>query len=137
MNIVQSKNGALNILLAALGSSPSLKVRLFSNNVVIDNDSDLSSVTECSFTGYAAAAPTWTTPALVGGIPTTTPSPAGVSFTYSGGSSTTVYGFYLTDSAGSKWYGGTTFPTPVTLSTIVTSLSVYPTYTQKSEFTTS
>lgn len=137
MNIVATNQGALNAMLAALTSSPTLKVRLFQNNVTVGASTVLSDLTECTFTGYAAAAPTWTTPALSGGVPTTTPSPAGVGFTYSGGSTTVVYGMYLTDSAGTKLYGATTFSSPVTLSTIVTSLTVYPTYQFPGQFTSS
>ena len=134
MNIVATDAGALAILLAALGSSPSMKVRLFSNNHAMDHATVLGDLTECAFTGYSAAAPTWTTPAISGGVPQTLPSPAGVPFTYSGASTTVVYGFYLTDSGGTVLYGGSTFPAPVTLSTIVTTLTVYPVYTTKEEF---
>lgn len=137
MNIVQTNAGALQILLDALGSSPTMMVRLFSNNHTFGAATVLGDLTECTFTGYAAAAPTWTTPALSGSTAQTLPSPAGVPFTYSGGSTTTVYGFYLTDSGGTVLYGGTTFSSPVTLSTIITSLTVYPTYTQKAEFSAS
>jgi len=136
MNIVATDAGALEILLDALSASPSLKVRLFSNNHAFDHATVLGDLTECAFTGYSAAAPTWTTPALVGVVPTTIPSPTGVTFTYAGGSTTTVYGFYLTDSGGTKLYGGSTFPAPVTLTTVVTSLTVYPVYTTKEEFST-
>lgn len=137
MNIVQTDAGALAILLSALGSSPAMRVRLFSNSLTVARTNVLSDFTECAFSGYAAGAPTWTTPALVGGVAQTLPSPAGVSFTFSGAGTTTVYGFYLTDSTNTILYGATTFSSPVTLSNIVTGLTVYPTYTQTTQYTSS
>jgi len=137
MNLVQTEAGALQILLDALGASPDLACRLYSNNYAVIGTTDRADVTEATFTGYVAATPTWSTPALVAGVPTTVPSPTNVDFTYTGGSTATVYGAFLTNSADTKWYGATTFTAPWVFTTTITTLSLYPTYTQKGEFTTS
>jgi len=137
MNIVATDQGALNILTDALGLSPSMAIRLFDNNATVDHNAVLGDFNEASFSGYFALTPTWTTPTLVGGVPQTTISPSPQAFTYTGVSTTTVYGVYLTDSAGTKLYGATKFASPITLSTIVTQLNVAPIYTAKEEFSTS
>ena len=131
MDVIQTDAGALQILEDALSSTPTLKVHLFDNNLAAFNDATvLGDLNEASFSGYAAVTPTWSAPAIVG-VPTTSGSSA--SFVYSGGSSTTVYGFYLTDSSGAKFYGGNKFPSPVVLDTVNTTVSVQIDYTQKSE----
>jgi len=137
MNIVQTAAGALAVLLTALGSTPSLVCRLFSNNISVGLATTLGGLTQASFTGYAAVSPTWTTPTLSGTTALTAPTPTNVDFTYSGASTTTVYGFYLTDAGNTALFGATTFAAPFVFSTIVTVLSVFPVYTQKSEFSTS
>jgi len=115
-----------------------MKVRLFDNNYTVVPATTLADLNEATaMTGYVAAAPTWSTPAVVSGVPTTTPVPSGVVFTYSGVSTYTVYGAYLTDSANTKLWGASNFAAPFVFSVTVLTLSIYPTYTQKAEFTTS
>lgn len=137
MNIVQTAEGAYAMMLLALGASPSLKLRLFSNNVVVGPTTVLSDLTQASFAGYSAASPAWGAPALVGTTAQIVPSPTNVDFSYSGGSTTTVYGAYLTDAANTALFGATTFTTPFVFSPVVPVLSLYPVYTQKTEFSAS
>lgn len=133
MNIIQTSAGALQVLGDALSSSPSLMIRLFDNNLAAFTDATvLTDLNEASFSGYAAVNPGWSTPALSSGIAQTVSGTA--AFTYSGGSSTTVYGFYLTDSSGTKFYGGNKFSSPVTLDTLTTTLNFQATYQQTSQY---
>jgi hypothetical protein len=130
---ILTSDGALEILQNGIGASPSMKVRLFSNNLTAFTKATvLGDLTEASFTGYAAASPTWSAPALSSGVAQTLGGTA--PFTYTGVSSTVVYGYYLTDSAGTKFYGGNLFPAPQTLDTVTTTLSMQVTLNEKSEF---
>lgn len=124
-------------MLLALTATPTLKLRLFSNNVSVGATTVLSDLTEASFAGYAPASPAWGAPGLSGTTAQIIPSPTNVDFSYSGGSTATVYGAYLTDAAGTALFGATTFATPFVFSTVVPVLKIYPVYTQKTEFTVS
>lgn len=133
MSLKQTYAGQLAVLNLAYGAGlSSMKLRLFSNNHTVTDATILSDLTECSFTGYAAQSPSWTTPANVANVAQTQSGTR--TFTYSGGSTTTVYGYYLTDSGGTVLLGAETFTSPVTLSTIIPSLLLAITYTQKTEF---
>jgi len=132
-NVIQTNQGATQILLDALGVTPSLILRLFDNSLASFTDStQLSDLTECTFTGYTPATPSWTTPTEVGGVAYTDGST--VTFTYTGGSSTIIYGFYLTDTTGVYFYGGNLFASPITLDTFTTSLQMTVRYTQESKY---
>lgn len=137
MNLVQTNAGALKVIQLALGTTPSIRCHLFDNNYSVVLATVLGDLTEASFTGYASVLPTWTAFAMVGAYATSTPTPTNVDFVYSGGSTVTVYGTFFTDSASAYLLGASTFAAPFVFSTVITTLSIYPTYTQKSEFTTS
>ena len=112
MNIVQTNQGAVDILTDALGGSPDLVVRLFDNAATVNANTVLVDLVEASFAGYAPVSPTWSAPAIVAGVPTTVPSPTHADFNYSGGGTATVYGMYLTDSGNTKLRGVTLFASP-------------------------
>lgn len=133
MSLKQTYSGQLNVLnLAYSGGLNAMRLRLFSNNITVADTTVIGDFTECTFTGYAAQAPAWSTPANVANVAQTLSGTR--TFTYSGVATTTVYGYYLTDAAGTTLYGGETFSSPVTLSTLIPSLLLAITYTQKTEF---
>lgn len=132
MNLIQTSEGALNVLTAALGSSPTLVLRLFSNNVTISDSTVFSDLTECSFAGYAAVSPAWPAPSLTAGVAGTL-SPS-ATFTYSGGTSTTIYGAYITDSGNTKLYGACNFSPAVVLTPSQPSYVFQANYTQTSQY---
>lgn len=133
MDHILTSAGALEILQNGVGSAPSMLVRLFSNNLTAFTKATvLSDLTQASFDGYISASPTWTAPALSSGVAQTVSGTAG--FTYTGVSSTVVYGYYLTDSTGTKFYGGNKFAAAQTLDTVTTMLNMQVTLTEKSEF---
>lgn len=92
----------------SLGPLVNLYCRLFATNVTINSSTTLASLlaAEASFAGYAKVAlTTWSTPSIDGsGAAATTCTQAQFIPTGSAGSGS-IYGYFLTDSAGSKFYG--------------------------------
>jgi hypothetical protein len=95
--------GEAKMLEIILGLTPpqNLVLHLFKNNITPASTMVLSDYTEATFTGYAAvtlSSANWT---VTAGGPTTVEYTSGVSFTCSGTTSESVYGFYLTDALSS------------------------------------
>lgn len=89
---------------------------------------DVSQVEESAFPGYAPlAAPAWSLPSTSpGGIPVITHPP--LTWTASGSSSESVYGYYVTGPDGELlWLEPTSFPVP--MGTAGFTHIVYPQYT--------
>jgi hypothetical protein len=102
--------------LIAGGNFSAMKCRLYSNNNVPDNADVLGDYTESAFTGYAAVALSgWSASAVAAHVASTTAAVA--TFTLSSGTGT-VYGAYLTNSAGTRLYAAAEDPNaPLTLNT--------------------
>lgn len=87
-------------------------MRLLSSNVTINASTTLSSLLagEASFTGYTKAAlTTWSAPAIDGsGAAASTCTQGQFTPTGSGGSGN-LYGYFITDSAGTHFFGAETF----------------------------
>jgi hypothetical protein len=133
INIIQTADGALNLMINGLGNTPTLQIHLFDNALAAFNDfTVMSDVSECTFTGYAPVTPTWSPCGLSGTVASSTAGTA--NFTYGGASTTVVYGFFITDAGGTVWYGGNLFPGPVTLDPVTTTLQVQAVYTQESKY---
>lgn len=136
INIINTIAGALGLLQdavdwqAALGGDWTL--RLFANNVTISDTTTIGSVTEASFAGYSAIVPTWSSPTLVGAVPTRVAST--VTWTYSGGSTTTVYGLFMTDAANTVLLGAANFTAPVVLTVAQPSYSAQLNFTSQSQY---
>jgi hypothetical protein len=117
INFINTTAGALALLEDAVDWQASLggdwTLHLFSNNYTIVDGTVLGDVVEAAFSGYSAITPTWAAPALVSGVPTRIAS--SVTWTYTGGSTYTVYGMYMTDAANTVLLGGFNFPAPVVL----------------------
>jgi len=136
INFINTTAGALALLNDAVNWQASLggdwTLRLFSNNVTINDASTIGSVVEAVFTGYSPIVPSWATPTLVGGVPTRVGST--VTWTYSGGSTYTVYGIFMTDAANTVMLGAANFPAPVVLSVAQPSYSAQVNFTSISQY---
>ena len=131
-----AKVDTLNALINATGLTTA-KARLLASNITIGASTTLSALLagEASFTGYSAATTSsWSSPALDG-------SNRGSSLTTNpqytptaGGGSGNIYGWFLTDSGGTKLYGGENFSgAPITVAQSVT-LEIDFTYLMDSLF---
>lgn len=76
------------------------KLRLFSNNVTPTTSDTPSTYTESSFSGYSAVTLSgWSAASVSAHVATSTATP--ITFTITSGSAT-VYGWYITNSAGTR-----------------------------------
>lgn len=123
----------LNALVAATAPWNGGKIHLFKNNFTPSPTMAIGDLTEADFTGYAASsAVTWAAAAY---LPDGTAVVVGDSKTFQVGATptilNTVYGWYLTDAAGTTLIFARRFDTPVVLSAahqILTILPAYPAY---------
>lgn len=99
---VFSDEGAADALNAVV-TAPSMnasKLRLFKNNLVPDNTKVLADFTEADFAGYAPISLSgFSVPSVAAHVASSSPAPA--TFTITAGSQN-VYGWYVTNSAGTK-----------------------------------
>lgn len=122
----------LTLLIAGIAGAGA-KVKLFSNNFTVIDATVLGDFTEATYTGYAAQT-------LAGGAVAgsntagrATASWTQQSYTCTGGSSQTIYGYYIVDSTGAILYFAENFATPVVLSNGGAPLLLTPRLTNKSE----
>lgn len=121
-----------NMVTNLLGAS---YMGLISTYFAVDSDTALSDCTtnEASFTGYSRAAMTgWTTPTIDGDDAAATTATGSFTPTAGGGSGN-IYGYFLTNSGGTKFYGAETFSTPISAPMSVT-LAMELTYTVLSRY---
>lgn len=109
------------------------KVRLFSNNFTVADATVIGDFTQATFTGYAAQALGSGTVAGSNTSGRATASWPQQTYTCTGGSSQIIYGYYVTDTAGTTLYFGENFATPVTLSNGGAPLLLTPRLTLRSE----
>lgn len=92
-----------------------LVCRLYQNNVTPVETNSILDFTECDFAGYEQRPLTsWNRPVLAGdnaGLA----SHATLKWTYTGGASQPVYGYYVTDSEGSYCFWAEKRPAPLVL----------------------
>jgi hypothetical protein len=99
-----------NDLISAYLSSSFM--RLFASNIVIGPSTTLATLlaAEATFAGYAKVAlTTWSTPVIITGGAAQTECTQGTFTGTAGGGTGNVYGYFLTNSAGTLWYGGENF----------------------------
>ena len=121
-----------NLITNLLGAS---YMGLISTYFAVDADTVLTDCTgnEASFTGYSRSAMTsWSTPAIDGDSAAATTSTGTFTPTAAGGTGN-IYGYFLTNSAGTKFYGAETFSTPISAPQAVT-LAMELTYTVLSRY---
>jgi hypothetical protein len=105
-------------------------VHLYKSPVVLSETTELADFVEADFTGYApSTAITWQAPAyapdgrptLVGGMKT---FDAAAPFTIAN----TIYGYYITNGAGTVYLWAREFDTPIGISGALQSIDVVPSY---------
>jgi hypothetical protein len=109
--------------------SSNLHLHLFSNNVSPGDSTTLAALTECAFTGYAKqtlTAASWVSLGVsshIGALAYPT-----VTFSNTGGGSTVVYGWYITDVADAILVSvGLLDGSPVTIPATIGTVSFIPT----------
>lgn len=112
-------------------------MRLFASSVTINSATTLAALlaAEATFTGYVKAAlSTWAAASLDGSNAAASLNTQGQFTPTSGGGSGNLYGYFLTDSGGTKLYGAETFSgAPITVAQSVV-LEVDLTYTLLSRY---
>lgn len=103
MNMVVPNEGKLDwteIIISALATDdPTLRVRLYTVDITLDDATVLADFTEATFTGYSEYPidnSLWTNSTLISNVAYLEYTPAPV-FTCTGGAAQTVYGWYLVD----------------------------------------
>jgi len=136
LNLIATTAGALAFLQNAVSWQASLggdwTCLLFSNNYTVVDATVLSNLTEAAFSGYSRIVPSWSAPAIVGGVPTRVGST--ITWNYTGVSTYTVYGMYITDAAVTQLLGAVNFPAPVVLTVAQPSYSAQPNVTMISQY---
>lgn len=120
MNMVEPNEGkqvTLDELFRLTSTRPTWTLKLFSSNTTVGDASTGADFTIATFTGYSnvsIARADWGAATVVSNVGQITKSSA-PSFTCTGGSSQTVYGWILVDaSSGTIWFGQN-FDTPITM----------------------
>lgn len=115
--------GSLAVAGAVKTAAAAYKIKLFKNNVTFSNSTQLADLTEADFTGYAPITASWGAvfldPSLAGAsFQTNVQFDAASPFTVGN----TVYGFYITDTAGTLLVAGNNFPAGVSMAALGDSL---------------
>jgi len=119
----------------ALFAAGPYKMGLYQNNWTPADTDTISAVTAATFSGYAGlqnltswSAATWSSPRAVA-------AHANVVWTHNGGgTSNSIYGYYVVDSAGNLAFAERNAVAPVTISVAGQTYTVTPQYTRRSEF---
>jgi hypothetical protein len=125
----------LTTLTATGGDLNGAKVHLYANPLVPTPTTDLADFTTATFTGYATSgAIVWGTPFVNGdGLPTV----AGGLVTFASTSpftvGNTIYGYYVTNGAGSVLLFSEQFDTPIVISAALQAVMVLPTFSVGSQ----
>jgi hypothetical protein len=139
MSMIVPQAAELNTLTDMIADILSAEVymRLLSSNVTINSTTTLAALLagEASFTGYAKVQlTTWGSPVIDGSGAASSTCTQGQFTPTAGGGSGNLYGYFLTDSAGTKMWGVEAFSgAPITVPQSVT-LEVDLTYTVLSRY---
>lgn len=144
MAITISNEGEALLLEAMVGKTAAgnLKLKLFVNNYTPTHTDTTASFTEMSTQGYAAITLTttsWNAASAGTGSGTSTSNKASISYaqqtyTFDGtGGSTTVYGYYITDNAGTTLVGSEKFSTAKTVVNNGDAIKITPALTLSTE----
>jgi len=113
------------------------RLGLFKNNITPTSETVIGDITPCDFGGYAGlqTITDWSPGSVTYDSPRAVAEHGPITFTNDGGSTNTVYGYYVVDGAGAlAWAearagGGVTFGGDTSEEYVVT-----PVYTRRSEF---
>jgi len=106
MSLVFQDDGLIRKMgdVRAAANATKYKMHLYSNNFSPTTASVLANFTECTFAGYAAAdCSNWTAPTVTSHV-ATIQADANTFTRSTTGSSQNVYGYYITDQAGTTLY---------------------------------
>lgn len=124
---VAAKKAVMNRAVAVGGPWAALTLHLYVNNVAPNEDTVVADLTQATFAGYAAVAALAFGTCYIdadGNFKLSAPSEQ---FTATGiGVLETVYGYYLTDAAGTVLHGANLLDTPVPITQIGDGLIVQP-----------
>jgi hypothetical protein len=113
-----------------------ISVHLYVNDISPDLDTVLADLTEASFPGYAGQVGTFTTPPFTNGSnKAETDQDSSVTFTSTGSSGETAYGYYITDTLNADLYWIERFASPVPFDQAGRFVTIGPQLTLVSEFT--
>lgn len=132
MSLVQPNEGAQEALARMLNKSATgdVVLRLFKNNYTPVKGATVASFTEADFTGYAAKTLTGASWSITSANPAVA-SYAKQTFTCSGGAAQSVYGYYVTNGAGTKVLWAELFTDgPYAIDPTDHDIEVTPVYTQ-------
>lgn len=144
MAFVVSNSGEKLLLDAAVGkvAAGNMKLKLFKNDVTPSHESTPATFTEADFTGYAAITLTTTSwNAGVAGTGTGTALANKASIDYAQqtftmgvpGTTNTVYGYFITDNAGTTLYGAERFAASQSMALSGDSIKITPKFTLSTE----
>ncbi len=126
----------LALVLKPVSTSRNWELRLFANNIVIDEDTVLGDLTECAFAGYAAVplvSSTWLDPITDTGRALSKYDTAAQQWTNSDSSAAGVYGYYVVDTDSGTLLWAENFTSPISVA-VGGTLEVWPVLTGKSEY---
>jgi len=135
MGLVLALDGrkrALNTRLRNLNTNEVFRYHLYKNNYTPVDGQLIGDYTECTYTGYATqdvAAAGWGSPTDDGTCSTSVA--AAQTYTSTGGTADTAYGYYVTSTADGALLWGEKFGTPVDMSVAGRSTILVPTYQAK------
>ncbi len=137
MAFVVSNEGEKLLLEAAVGkvAAANLKLKLFKNNVTPGHESTVATFTEADFTGYAAITLTttsWNAGTAGTGTGTALANKATIDYAQQTftmgvpGTTNTVYGYFITDTAGTTLVGAERFAASQSMSLSGDSIKITP-----------
>jgi hypothetical protein len=133
MNVVITPTllAILNALTAMSAILNGAKVHLYANNAALGENTVLGDLTEATFTGYAASIALVWNPAYTQQDGTPTVDAPSVTFASTSPFTTgnTIYGFYVTNGAGSTLLYAQAFAAPQLISAAFQAVVVQPTFT--------
>lgn len=111
----------------------SVRIRLYKNNLTPDEDTVYGDMTECDFSGYAQVTPSFGAASVVSHKGKIVDS-AARNFTHNGGgTSNTVYGYYVVDSTGTRLLWVERFASPITMANSGDQIQLTAAFTANSE----
>lgn len=123
-NIVIPNQGTIDDLDSWRPNLNAGSVRLYTNNYTPIHTSVPANFTEATFVGYAPVSPPGFAAAFLNGFGQAETDSGVITFTFTAGVGTvTVYGWFLTNLAGTKVLAATKFLVPIVLTPVAPSLS--------------
>ena len=144
MAFIYSNEGEKLVIEALVGkiAAGALKLKLFKNNVTPGHESAVATFTEADFTGYGAitlATASWNAGVAGTGTGTALANKASIDYAQQAftmgvpGTTNTVYGYFVTDNAGTTLLGSERFAAPQSMALSGDSIKITPKLTFSTE----